>query len=199
MIASLESLLSRITTLTIPELRTLNRYYLHPQNQRCCNSCFKIFDNYKEHFHVKKHNGNTTAYNVKCADCFNTVNRARTTEYRKDPLQFIKTRFTGYASRAREEGCDFNLTVEYLQNRWTAQAGHCYYSAKLISFESVTTKGNAPHRDTPSLDRLDPTKGYTQGNVVWCSYAMNRMKNDFNYDEFVAACKHVCDIRNLHD
>ena len=42
------------------------------------------------------------------------------------------------------------------------------------------------HRDTsPSLDRVDPTKGYTKDNVLWISYLANRMKSDLSLDELI--------------
>lgn len=32
--------------------------------------------------------------------------------------------------------------------------------------------------DSPSLDRLDPARGYTIDNVAWVSQRANRIKND---------------------
>lgn len=40
------------------------------------------------------------------------------------------------------------------------------------------------YRQTMSLDKLDPDKGYIQGNVVWCSYLTNTMKQNMKEDEF---------------
>ena len=36
--------------------------------------------------------------------------------------------------------------------------------------------GNQPN--SPSLDRIDPTKGYVKGNVMMMSALANRMKQD---------------------
>jgi hypothetical protein len=42
------------------------------------------------------------------------------------------------------------------------------------------------HRDnSPSLDRVDPTKGYTKDNVLWISYLANRMKSNLSLDELI--------------
>lgn len=36
-----------------------------------------------------------------------------------------------------------------------------------------------------SIDRIDNSKGYIKGNVVWVSSIVNSMKNDLTEDEFV--------------
>lgn len=42
------------------------------------------------------------------------------------------------------------------------------------------------HRDSsPSLDRLNPERGYTKDNVVWISYLANRMKSNTSLTELV--------------
>lgn len=38
--------------------------------------------------------------------------------------------------------------------------------------------------DTLSLDKLDPSKGYIKGNVVWCSYLINTMKQNMTEEQF---------------
>lgn len=191
-----EELLNSLTTLTPLELRTLNRYYLHTEGKRCCNKCFEIFDNFKEHFHVKKHyKDGSTGYNVKCAKCFNAENQKRQKSYRKDANKFIKSRLSGIASRAKSISCPFNLTAEYLQELWVKQNGKCYYTDTAISFELIALSGKAPDHSTPSLDRLDPIKGYVVGNVVWCAYAINRMKNEFSLEEFLYMCDLITKTR----
>lgn len=196
---SKQELLDNLHNLDNFQMRTLNRYYLHPINQRCCSECLKVYDDYTKHFHIKKHTSSGVSYNVKCASCFNSINQARKLSYRKNPHQFIRSRLTSYSNRARLEKCEYNLTSEALINQWDTQGGLCFYTEAPISFELVGGSGKAPHNSTPSLDRLDPSKGYVIGNVVWCAYAINRMKNEFTYDEFILMCKHITEIRNQHD
>lgn len=37
--------------------------------------------------------------------------------------------------------------------------------------------------NSPSLDRIDPSKGYVRGNIVVMSYRANRIKNDSTLNE----------------
>jgi len=42
---------------------------------------------------------------------------------------------------------------------------------------------------SPSLDRLDPNKGYVKGNVRVISWRANKIKTDANADEIMAVAK----------
>lgn len=192
---SKEELLADLATLDTGELRTLNRYHLHPQDQRCCNKCRTIFQGIAEHFHIKKHFDNSTVFNVKCKHCFNEINRTRTIRYRQSPHDFIRARFASYVCRARKERIPCDITKEYLVEQWDRQRGRCFYTDEEIDFSFVTDSKVAPHLRTPSLDKLTPRLGYTIGNVVWCSYGINRMKNDLDYATFLKACRVVLETR----
>jgi hypothetical protein len=43
--------------------------------------------------------------------------------------------------------------------------------------------GSGVNDNTPSLDRIDPNKGYVRGNVQWLSHKANRIKNDATLEE----------------
>lgn len=188
------------TSMTPMEYRTLHRYTLHPLDQRGCTKCNTLFKGIKENFHIKRHSKTgITAYNTLCRTCQSDRSKAFTTKARKNPEHFIRLKLASYRSRAKQEGADFNVTSDYLIELFNKQKGLCYYTGQEISFEHITKAGNAPHRLTPSLDRLDPKKGYTIGNVAWCAYYINRMKNDCNYIEFLELCEQIIKYRSQHD
>lgn len=81
-----------------------------------------------------------------------------------------------------------DLTVEYLIDLYNQQDGYCYYSGEPMLFGWVDGK---IHHNSLSLDRLDPSKGYIQGNVVWCSYLVNTMKQNMNDYEFYEILKKI--------
>ena len=46
-------------------------------------------------------------------------------------------------------------------------------------------------KQTASLDRIDSSKGYTQGNLQWVHKTINLMKNTINNAEFIELCTKI--------
>ena len=44
---------------------------------------------------------------------------------------------------------------------------------------------------TASLDRIDSSKGYIEGNVQWVHKSVNIMKCDFSSDIFIGICNQI--------
>ena len=56
-------------------------------------------------------------------------------------------------------------------------------------FKKPLSPGNGKY--SPSVDRIDPTKGYTKGNIRIISKLANAMKWDSNQEELIAFAKGV--------
>lgn len=198
-----ELMLQNTSELSCLDLRSINRYHLHPQNKRICSQCKVIFTGFRENFHIQKYtkpnDSSAISWNSICKTCFNSTNRERTAKYREDYSKFIKMRFTAYLYRAKEKNVAFDLDAEYLVSLFKAQNELCYYTNQLIDFKLVTESTKHPHNNTPSLDRLIPELGYVKGNVVWCAYYINRMKNDIPYNEFISLCETIINIQGIRD
>lgn len=83
-----------------------------------------------------------------------------------------------------------DLTVEYLIDLYEKQDGRCYYTDEIMVFGWVNGK---VHHNSLSLDKLDPAKGYTQDNVVWCTYLVNTMKQNMTDVQFYEAINKIYD------
>ena len=80
-------------------------------------------------------------------------------------------------SGAKRRGIDFNLSAEYLKSIYPAD-GKCP-----ILKTKFKNEFNSKKRDfIASVDRIDNSKGYIEGNVVWISYRVNLIKRDANAD-----------------
>jgi hypothetical protein len=80
-------------------------------------------------------------------------------------------------AKRRQYPCD--IDADYLLSLWRQQGGRCYWlGIELVP--SVTVRD--PRR--PSVDKLDPSKGYTRGNVVIASMFANLGRSNFPADEF---------------
>lgn len=177
----------RIQEMPSLELRSYNKT-IKEQDQRCCTKCRKTYTGIKENYHIKKYDNGNIIYDSQCKHCKKIYNSELTKVYRDNPEQFIRSRFAAYKCRAKEINVPFNLTPEFLNELWIKQKGICYYTHNVIDFNFISESQKHPHLLTPSLDRLNPIAGYVIGNVVWCSYKVNRMKNDIPYEEFISLC-----------
>jgi hypothetical protein len=45
--------------------------------------------------------------------------------------------------------------------------------------------------DVASLDRVEPLKGYTKGNVVWVRWCCNMAKGTLSVSDFIEMCRAV--------
>lgn len=70
--------------------------------------------------------------------------------------------------RAMEKGLEFNLTVEWAKARWT---GFCEVTG--IPFVLTNTKSGFY---SPSIDRIEASKGYTQNNCRFALFSVNSFK-----------------------
>jgi hypothetical protein len=96
---------------------------------------------------------------------------------------------------------EFSVTVEYAWDLFLKQDRKCALSGQSIGFNTVrryTKKGWKDSRwiHTASLDRIDSSKGYIEGNVQWIHKDINWMKNSFNQNYFINTCIKVAEHNN---
>lgn len=85
-------------------------------------------------------------------------------------------------ARGRARACDlpFSLTSDDMKMLWRHQEGRCFWTARALDF----FVGEARHPMRPSLDRLEPARGYVAGNVVWSSNFANRARGELSAHAF---------------
>jgi len=94
-----------------------------------------------------------------------------------------------YRDKKKNYGC--NLTLEYLKNLWETQKGICPFTGwnLILPQDSNGWKISNPHN--ASLDRIDNSIGYIQGNVRFISVMANLARQNFTDDQLVEFCKAV--------
>lgn len=100
--------------------------------------------------------------------------------------------FHNYKRNATSRGIDFNVTLEYVATLFRNQKGKCALSGLDIIIEGTPWKGQ-----TGSLDRIDPKKGYVEGNVQWVHKMVNELKWDLQQEEFFAIVKQIYEYKQL--
>lgn len=93
--------------------------------------------------------------------------------------------WNGIKQGAKSRKIEFSITKEYLWNLFIKQDKKCALTGLPLYFNEVkTNRGNK----TASLDRIDSSKGYIEGNVQWVHKDVNEMKWDSTQQEFVNFC-----------
>lgn len=94
---------------------------------------------------------------------------------------------------AKHRKISFRLSPEYMWTLYLQQKGCCALSGVPISLEgdSRETRYAATTKRTASLDRIDPSKGYLEGNVQWVHKALNIMKMEMGDNDFIHWCQLV--------
>lgn len=79
-------------------------------------------------------------------------------------------------------GIDFDITIQYLDELWRKQEGKCIYTGINLTIPKPW-RGPTSFIYSASLDRIDSSKGYIQGNVQFVSKAINYMKNTMSDED----------------
>lgn len=106
------------------------------------------------------------------------------------------TPFRWFVARGRDRskthtyGCD--ITVEYLKELWEQQKGICPFTGWLLTLPEDT--GNCFIESSPSnasIDRIDNSIGYMQGNVRFVAVMANLARQRFTDEQLINFCKAV--------
>ena len=82
----------------------------------------------------------------------------------------------------------FGLTLDYVMALLDKQKMICALSGELM-----TVNGDRCLSNMMSLDRIDSSIGYFEGNVQWVGVKYNLMKSHTSQEEFVQMCKRVAE------
>jgi len=110
---------------------------------------------------------------------------------RKDYLRDWRARsqqylmYTGAKCRAKRDSLEFNINKEDI-----IIPDVC----PVLDIPIKRNEGSGWHNDSPSLDRIDNTKGYTKDNIRVISNRANRLKCDATLEELE---KILIDARRL--
>lgn len=94
---------------------------------------------------------------------------------------------------ARNRKHEWKITPKYIWDLFIKQNRCCALSGVPLTFDggSIENRYSATSKRTASLDRIDSTRGYIEGNVQWIHKDLNLMKNTFSIAAFREWCKKV--------
>lgn len=142
-----------------------------------CIKCHKTFP--LENFYMAIETG---IYSARCKKCDCDDHRRRFNASYKSRATVL---FHSAKSRSRHHHIPFAITKQDIIRQYELQQGKCYYSGRNLSHIAGT-------ENVMSIDRIDPTLGYTPTNIVICCWRVNKMKSNIPSIDFLSLCEDVC-------
>jgi len=102
-----------------------------------------------------------------------------------DPGPALRSMVNSARTRAKRDGREFTIDLDYVNQLWVKQKGLC----KLSKLPMSTELGSRELR--VSLDRINNAKGYVKGNVQLLQSMVNNAKNKYTQADFVKMCRAV--------
>lgn len=94
-----------------------------------------------------------------------------------------------YRDRNKNYGCD--LTIEYLKILWETQGGKCPLSGHELILPKDSDGWTEYNPYNASLDRINNSVGYIEGNVRFISIMANLARQTFTDEQLINFCKSV--------
>lgn len=104
-----------------------------------------------------------------------------------------KNHYKNIAYSARHRSLDFQITPQYVWRLFLAQDRKCALSGVELVMDSMKTNDK---RRTASLDRIDSSVGYIEGNVQWVHKSVNLQKGSMSDKDLINWC-HLISQHNL--
>lgn len=98
-------------------------------------------------------------------------------------------------NRCKRYKRELSVSIEYTWNIFIEQNRKCYLTGIPLIFAKNYRDGKK--EQTASLDRIDSSKGYIEGNVRWVHKDIQKMKWDYKLKNFINYCQLI--INNLQN
>jgi ribosomal protein L33 len=137
-----------------------------------CAGCGKSFEKEKNEYdrQLRLHSSKYDFYcNQSCASKHN----------RLDGLSAFREILANSKKSSRVKKLQIDITLSYLKNLWDNQKGNCSY----LGIPMHLSKRGECKPNSASLDRIDSSKGYVQGNVEFVCLFVNYGKNKFSKED----------------
>lgn len=93
---------------------------------------------------------------------------------------------------AKRRNLEFSISIEYGWRLFLNQNKKCAISDIDLIFRNNNSDKKS---QTASLDRIDSSKGYVEGNVQWVHKKINTIKWDLDQKEFIELCYKITDFQ----
>jgi hypothetical protein len=145
--------------------------------------CFKCKEEKSYEFFFK-HKQTQDGYHSWCKSCCTDGNVKSRIKQNSTIEGRAKVFLRNARNSAKKRNQEFALELADIVSFWNEQDGFCAYSGRKMTL-------GAGHLNTVSIERIDSSVGYTKENTILVCQAINRMKSDFEFDDFYSLCSDV--------
>ena len=112
-------------------------------------------------------------------------------EWKKRNHEKVKARRVRYDNTFHGRVAAWRNNAKTRHIEWALSDAYLESIPKSCFFTGVELTCEQKKSNTISLDRIDSSKGYVEGNVVFCCSEINIMKNKMDYDYFIKICESI--------
>lgn len=96
--------------------------------------------------------------------------------------------YTNIKHSAAQKSLALEVPIDYLWELYLNQKGRCAFTGWPIKFHATY---RAKKTKTASLDRIDSSQGYVEGNLQWVHRDVNKLKKNMSDERFLELCSAV--------
>ena len=96
-----------------------------------------------------------------------------------DINRFMNDHYNRTRLRSKKNSIPFDITKDQYLAQYNLQNGLCFFTDEKM----ICELGSGKHKNSLSIDKIIPEKGYVIGNFVFCTNKINTCKNDLSLDE----------------
>lgn len=131
-----------------------------------------------------------------CWICSNIKKRNKNTVFCGD---ICSKYFSDIKNNAKYRNLEFNISMEYIWNLFLTQNKKCALTGLDLTLEKFSKRDQKMiHKKiSASLDRINSSLGYIEGNVQWVHKELNLMKGSMSNEMFIFLCNKVAKYHNF--
>lgn len=166
------------------------------EGTKACSKCGEV----KPLSEFVRDSRNKSGRRAHCYACHRKANKAYirsgklATHVAKDLVQWkLRQLIQQSRFRAKQTGVNHNLDLNYLLE---ILPECCPYLGTQFHWEAIFNCGQRKsHPCSPSIDRIDSSKGYIKGNVAIVSHRANSIKNNASELELIAMGRRIAQLK----
>jgi hypothetical protein len=140
--------------------------------------------------HIQKNNPHSLAChkrkNIEDPTRYSNNRRRAYVRARSEFLDCMRMAFHVRRRQCEAKGIVFEITPEYVKDVYEMQDGLCALTGRKLLWGQ-----GGWHRDTLSVDRIEASLGYVEGNIRLVTYQANRARGEFTDGQFLQFCQDV--------